>query len=70
MDIDIDMNVVFASAIGTFVVCLVFAFVLCLLGERRAALRREEDRLRFLAASATPVEQVGVGQPVVLVLST
>ena len=67
MDIDIDWSVVFASAIGAFVACVVCVFLLCLLGERRAALRREEERLRFLA---TPVQQVGVGEPVVLVLST
>ena len=72
MDMDIEdfWGVMFASALGTFVACVVCAFALCLLGEWRATLRREEERQRFLAASATPVEQVGVGEPVVLVLST
>ena len=70
MDIDIDWSVVFASGIGTLVACVVCLVVICVLGEWRATLRREEERQRFLAASATPVEQVGVGQPVVLVLST
>ena len=70
MDIDIDWSVVLASAIGTLVACVVCLIVICVLGEWRATVRREEERQRFLAASATQVEQVGVGEPVVLVLST
>ena len=70
MGIDIDWSVVFASGIGTLVACVVCLVVICVLGEWRATLRREEERQRFLAASATRVVLVGVGQPVVLVLST
>ena len=45
---DIDMNIVFPSAIGGFVAFMLCLFVLCWLGERRNAAKRARETQQFI----------------------